>query len=124
MEIVTVGRDSSNTIVVNDNFVGRWHLELIYDEQNNCTLRDLQSKNGTYINGNKVTNEVLLRPNDIVRIGNTIVPWQTKMAPISIETKSSSPSIWKKIKWRTIFTVFTSIISFLFMILMLLRYLK
>ena len=75
MTIISIGREPGNDIIINDSFVGRKHLELIKDKSGNIILRDLNSTNGTFINGAKVTGEVYLRQNDRVRIGNTEIPW-------------------------------------------------
>jgi pSer/pThr/pTyr-binding forkhead associated (FHA) protein len=129
MEIITVGREQGNHIVINDNYVGRRHLELIRDDTNNILVRDLNSKNGTYINGKKITGEVYLNKNDIVRIGNTTLPWRSyfeKPGNTTIESpepKKRKPEK-KPINWRNVLSIITMIISLMLMIFMLLQRLK
>jgi len=127
MKIVTIGRDSNNTIVVNDNFVGRWHLEITQYDDNNFIMKDLDSKNGTFINGRKISGETSLRKNDIVRIGNTTLPWKSYFEKISDMVDTGNfPSKKKKkerkpINWRNVLGTITAIVSLLLMIFALLR---
>jgi ABC-type multidrug transport system ATPase subunit len=65
--VITIGRTSDNDLVINNIKVSRKHakLEKIGDE---WFLEDLESSNGTYINGNKIKRE-LVTPNDVITIG-------------------------------------------------------
>ena len=75
MRIIKVGRSSSNDIVINDPYVGREHCEFIQDDDGHYLLHDLNSKNGSYVNGQKVGGEVQITPTDVVRVGNTTLRW-------------------------------------------------
>lgn len=77
MKIIKIGRSSSNDVNVNDPMVSRTHCQIIQDDDGNYRLIDTNSKNGTFINGTKRHGEVRLSTSDIVRIGNTTLPWQT-----------------------------------------------
>lgn len=76
MKIIKIGRSSSNDIVVNDGKVSRMHCQIIKDDSGNYQLVDTNSENGTFVNGLR-RSEVSLNQSDIVRIGNTTLPWQT-----------------------------------------------
>lgn len=75
MKVITIGRSSENNIVVDDFKVSRVHSQLVFND-GICSIVDLNSTNGTYVNGKKINGEVRLQPNDVVRIGNTTLPWQ------------------------------------------------
>lgn len=77
MKIVTIGRDPGNDVVINDSVVSRWHCEIIQDDSGNFLLKDIQSTNGTYVNGVRRSGTTRLNKSDIIRIGNTTLPWQT-----------------------------------------------
>lgn len=77
MKIIKIGRSSSNDVNINDNLVSRVHCQIIQDDNGNFRLIDTNSKNGTFINGTMRHGEVRLNKSDIVRIGNTTLPWQT-----------------------------------------------
>jgi hypothetical protein len=68
-EAFTIGRDPQSDIVVHDRRVSRKHAEIRL-RLGRFTLYDLQSTNGTYVNGRRVT-EVVLADGDRVSIGGT-----------------------------------------------------
>lgn len=76
MQIIRIGRDSSNNVVVKDPLASRKHCQIIEDDNGNFRIDDLDSLNGTYVNGVLRRGSTYLSPNDIVRIGNTVLPWQ------------------------------------------------
>ncbi|MDR1347189.1 MAG: FHA domain-containing protein [Prevotellaceae bacterium] len=75
MKVITIGRSSANDVKINDPYVGQHHCQVIEDN-GNFRLIDLNSKNGTYVNGMKIKGEVMLYSTDIVKIGNTVLPWK------------------------------------------------
>ncbi|MDR1882222.1 MAG: CD225/dispanin family protein [Prevotella sp.] len=77
MKIIKIGRSSGNDVVINDGQVSRTHCQIIKDDNGNYRLIDTNSANGTYVNGVQRHGEVRLNQSDIVRIGNTVLPWQT-----------------------------------------------
>ena len=66
-EAITIGRGADNTIVVNDPSVSTHHAQLLL-EGDTYRLKDLDSTNGTRVNGKPVT-ETVLRFDDRVRFG-------------------------------------------------------
>jgi|GEM_PF-5797461 len=75
MKVITIGRDIDNDIVVHDSKVSRHHLQII-NETGSFKIIDFNSKNGTFVNERKISGETALLMNDVVRIGDTILPWQ------------------------------------------------
>ena len=64
----TIGMDPGSTLVIPDMLVSRHHVELTTRDNGECWIRDLGSRNGTYINGEVLRGrERLLKNND--RIG-------------------------------------------------------
>ncbi|MEV6924222.1 ATP-binding cassette domain-containing protein [Dactylosporangium sp. NPDC051485] len=51
-DTVTIGRDAANDLVVEDNLISRRHAEVIYNDAS-WFLRDLDSRNGTFVGGEK-----------------------------------------------------------------------
>jgi Nif-specific regulatory protein len=66
----TLGRSATNRIVLKDEMCSREHAE-IYQADNRWFLRDLNSLNGTRLNGQPLRKEAQLRPNDEVHLGRT-----------------------------------------------------
>jgi hypothetical protein len=77
MKIITIGRNPGNNVVINDPLVGRNHCQIIQDDYGNFSLVDNNSTNGTFVNGQRRQGQVRLNPSDIVRIGNTTLPWMS-----------------------------------------------
>ncbi|MEM6654674.1 MAG: sigma 54-interacting transcriptional regulator, partial [Planctomycetota bacterium] len=69
-ESVTIGRAPTNAIVLKDERCSRNHAE-VFQSQGQWTLRDLDSRNGTMIDTDRVSKDRPLNPGDIVRIGNS-----------------------------------------------------
>jgi len=69
---VSIGRGTKNTIVIDDNEVSREHLKLTNTDVG-YELRDLSSSNGTFVNGQPVSDDVwLLQAQCIVELGDHI----------------------------------------------------
>ena len=65
-----IGRRETNDIVLNDVSVSRRHAQLEHNN-NRFVLTDLNSTNGTFINGHRITKQ-LLEPGDIITFGTTV----------------------------------------------------
>lgn len=76
MKVITIGRGQDNDIVINDPLISRNHLQLIQKDDGTVSVVDLNSSNGTYVNGHKITGEHILSKNDTVLIGRTTLQWQ------------------------------------------------
>ena len=71
-----IGRDSSNHIIIDDASISRNHALLsVIDE--NFKIRDLDSLNGTFINGVRIKGEAKLETEDILKLGSQLIPWMS-----------------------------------------------
>jgi transcriptional regulator with GAF, ATPase, and Fis domain len=68
-EEVTIGRQTTNHLCIGDLSVSRFHC-VIKAEEGRCRLKDLNSQNGTRVNGNPVS-ECFLEFGDRFEIGDT-----------------------------------------------------
>jgi hypothetical protein len=68
---VTIGREEENTIRLNDERVSRFHAKL-QEDAGRVILTDLDSTNGTRVNGRPVQMRVL-KPGDQVSIGRCLL---------------------------------------------------
>lgn len=75
LEAVTIGRALSNTLVLNDAQASRLHARIDF-ENGAWSLKDLNSRNGTFVNGTRVTLQAL-RPGDQIVIGETLMVFQS-----------------------------------------------
>lgn len=71
---VRVGRLESNDIRLTDPSVSRVHAEIV-EESNAFVVRDLESTNGTKVNGRRVK-EKRLAHGDVISFGTTRLRWQ------------------------------------------------
>jgi pSer/pThr/pTyr-binding forkhead associated (FHA) protein len=70
-DVVTLGRTGDNVISFpGDGNVSRYHAEIEY-RYGDYVLIDLNSSNGTTVNGTKVTSEVFLKEGDIILLGGS-----------------------------------------------------
>lgn len=71
---LTIGRSHTNQIILKDSKVSRQHAELkIHGGE--CLLIDLNSSNGTAVNGQKV-HEHILTANDEIQVGDFVLQFQ------------------------------------------------
>ena len=68
---VIIGRDPECDVVVQDRKASRQHCRLSRSE-GAFLLEDLGSRNGTYVNGERITQAVTLRANQTFQIGDTM----------------------------------------------------
>ncbi|MEJ8641634.1 FHA domain-containing protein [Streptomyces sp. MS1.HAVA.3] len=67
-EPVSFGRKSDNSVVIVSPSASRLHAEILTEDAG-FVLYDRESRNGTFVNDQRVTRHVL-RPNDSIRIGD------------------------------------------------------
>jgi aspartyl protease family protein len=80
MKAITVGRELDNDIVIHDTKVSRRHLQIINEGTGIFRIIDFNSTNGTFVNNQKIAGDATLSINDVVRIGNSTLPWQSYFA--------------------------------------------
>lgn len=84
---LTVGRDQGNDIVLNDPLVSRHHARLDPATPNApAVLHDLQSFNGTFVNGARVQGAVQLAAGSEVIFGNQTFRWDGRQLVASATT--------------------------------------
>lgn len=85
---VSIGRGASNDVALElDTEVSRLHAELerIADEW--TVSDDGLSRNGTYVNGSRISGRHRLRDGDVVRVGRTVIAYRRP------ETEDSRPTV-------------------------------
>ena len=64
----TIGRVDDNTFPIPEGSVSSHHCEVLL-RGNDVVIHDLNSTNGTFVNGHQVTGEAVLKPGQILRLG-------------------------------------------------------
>ncbi|MHC6181131.1 FHA domain-containing protein [Clostridium sp. JNZ X4-2] len=68
---ITVGRKSDNQLILEDPYASGHHARIYIKNGKDCILEDLESTNGTLLNGKKLRGKHYLDSGDEIRIGNT-----------------------------------------------------
>ncbi|MBD15451.1 MAG: sigma-54-dependent Fis family transcriptional regulator [Planctomycetaceae bacterium] len=86
-ESVTMGRAPTNTVVVKDERCSRNHAE-VFHTQGMWKIRDLDSRNGTQVSGERLSQDHVLEPGDILQIGNSHLAYVEDLSQAFPETGS------------------------------------
>ncbi len=68
---ITIGREEGNTIQLNDERVSRYHIK-IQEDHERLVITDLESTNGTKVNGEDVQLRIL-RFGDLITVGRSVL---------------------------------------------------
>jgi hypothetical protein len=67
-----IGRQMENDFVFDNPYVGRRHAKIVQEKENLFRLYDLGTKNGTWLNGRRLNQPVLLEADDEIRLGTEV----------------------------------------------------
>ncbi len=97
-DVITLGRDITNDITINDPEVSRHHLRITRGTDG-YNLEDLGSTNGTFINGQRLTGSRALNRGDMIGLGETVTltydvmrPQQSQQPPNQYSQPQQPPS--------------------------------
>jgi predicted component of type VI protein secretion system len=85
----SVGRVSDNTFEIPESSVSSHHAEILL-RGNDIVVRDLNSTNGTFINGERIT-EAVLKPGEVLRLGTVEMRLETGDAATPAKPPSAAP---------------------------------
>lgn len=91
-EEITVGRGRECHIVLHDDCVSRVHAQLIR-HQGTYLLEDLKSKNGTFVNGQRVVGPRRLEDDDRIQISGTVFAYRCLSPPVREKKGESGSSL-------------------------------
>ena len=69
---LVIGRDATHAVSINDAEVSRKHARLTF-QGGKYVIEDLGSTNGTFVNGQRLVSPAVLKPGDVVSLGEQIV---------------------------------------------------
>jgi len=72
----TVGRVEDNTFQIAQPSISSHHCEVLL-RGNDVVIKDLNSTNGTFINGQQITGEAVLKPGEVLRLGQVEIRLET-----------------------------------------------
>ena len=86
----SLGRHPNNSIQLLDKIVSKEHC-IVEERDGRFVLRDLGSLNGTYINGERVRGEQLLKHGDEISLGMTRARYDDGSSPLEISPQAVGP---------------------------------
>jgi hypothetical protein len=90
-ERTTIGRIEENNFQISEPSVSSRHCEILL-RGNDVVVKDLGSTNGTFINGEKITEEGVLKPGQTLRLGNVELKLDTPGAPAPASGSAPAPA--------------------------------
>lgn len=80
--INTVGRAHDNDVVLENAFISRRHCAILVHADHSCELHDTASKNGTYLNGQKLSGPTRLKCGDEIRMCDLSLVFVARTSPV------------------------------------------
>jgi len=93
MKIIKVGRGKDNDEILNDSTVSRNHLQIFFGDDGLVVVTDLDSANGTTVNGKKIYKPTKLEPLDILKAGNSLIKWKNHLKDDKIRFDNDNTEI-------------------------------
>ena len=93
---ITIGREEGNAVQLNDERISRYHVK-IQEDDGRLVVTDLDSTNGTRINGH-ACNLKILRNGDTISVGRTILLVGTR--DLQPQEEGSSDGSWGEEKYE------------------------
>lgn len=79
---VVLGRAPTSDLVVADQFLSRHHVR-VAPHANGLVIEDLQSRNGTFVNGHRINGAATVKHGDMIQISETVIRVDTNLFDIS-----------------------------------------
>ncbi|UCC89666.1 MAG: PD40 domain-containing protein [Anaerolineales bacterium] len=85
-----IGRERDNDVVLTDPRVSRYHtlIELV---EGRWAIKDLESANGTFVNGEPISDVYLLEPDDRIVVGDTELAFQPSRVGLGAGQPAQAP---------------------------------
>jgi hypothetical protein len=84
-EVINIGRNTENHLVINDLRVSRFHAQL-RAIRGRYVIFDLDSTGGTYVNDKRI-NQYVLHPGDVIALAGVPIIYGQDVSPLSDETQ-------------------------------------
>src|SRR5205823_2196069 len=91
-QTVTIGRAGTNQIVIKDERTSRQHAE-IFVTRGAWTLRDLDSRNGSFVGERQIRGDYTLQAGDVIRIGGCYLAFVQDLTQAFPDPITGSPGV-------------------------------
>jgi transcriptional regulator with GAF, ATPase, and Fis domain len=103
---MTIGKAADNDLVLSDDTVSRHHCELVR-APDGIHVRDLESTNGTKIDGTRVR-EAMVQPGSVLKVGEVEISFRPAAQRIEVmpsDKPQFGPALGQSLAMRTIFGI-------------------
>jgi pSer/pThr/pTyr-binding forkhead associated (FHA) protein len=92
-QAVIIGREAINDIMLQELEISRRHASITFAD-GRYTIEDLNSTNGTFVNGRRISTPVVLHDGDVIDLGDTVsLVFQGPGRPVEATLVQSDPGI-------------------------------
>lgn len=89
----SIGRMPDNDVVVPDSSVSRRHCAIVVHATRGCELHDTASKNGTFLNGQRIHGPTRLVHGDEIRMCDHKLIFECDSPPLDVDDPGRAPTI-------------------------------
>jgi pSer/pThr/pTyr-binding forkhead associated (FHA) protein len=96
---IGIGRDLAGEVVINDAEVSRHHSRMVRQPSGEYVIEDNGSTNGTYVNGDRISNPQAVHAGDIIGLGEHVslvleeVRFDPEATVAAVRTVASAPPV-------------------------------
>jgi len=91
--VTTLGRQLENDIVFHEDFLSRFHAEIVYENEK-YVLYDKESTSGTFVNGKKI-DRCVLNSGDLIWLANIYIMFVNNNPKIAGKSLGTTQSLQK-----------------------------
>lgn len=92
MRTIKIGKNAANDFVVSDETVSRQHAVVTITDDNKIVIRDLNSMNGTFVNGQRITADTVVTNADSIKLGAYTLNLNDVLSKTTIRPAASNPN--------------------------------
>lgn len=89
--ITTIGRHLENDVVFHEDFLSRYHAEIVNDD-GKYVLYDKNSTSGTFVNGKRI-DKCVLNSGDLISFANINIMFVNNNAKIQVKSTGTTQSL-------------------------------
>ena len=89
--VITLGRQLENDIVFHEEFLSRFHAEIVYENEK-YVLYDKDSTSGTFVNGRKI-DRCVLNSGDLISLANIYIMFVNNSPKIAGKSLGTTQSL-------------------------------
>lgn len=76
--VSTIGRSSMNDLPISDKMLSRQHARIVKDDDGGLVVEDLGSRNGTFLNGERLAGPQPIKPGDRITLGGVTLKLESE----------------------------------------------